>query len=101
MTALLREIGVRSCARDALGFRKGALLKEGHDVVLFESGRVAEAWGLGLVRRHQPWARIVVDSVDIHFPPGEEASPVGVSDPETVAANKRRQSWPPTGRRTP
>jgi len=43
------------------------------------------------IRRYQPWTKIVVDSVDVHFVRENAASDLGFMDAAAVAGNKRRE----------
>jgi hypothetical protein len=60
------------------------------DAVLFEFWHTAER-GADLVRRLQPWARIIVDTVDVHFRREEAEAALGLADSSAVAERKRRE----------
>jgi glycosyltransferase involved in cell wall biosynthesis len=83
----LRKIGVRVLDPYwTLGLER-TLLRTVYDGVVFEFWESAR-FGAGLVRRHQPWAKVIVDSVDIHFRREEDGLSIGISDPARVEANK-------------
>jgi len=67
-----------------------ALLRHVYDAVLFEFFTTADL-GMELVARLQPWAKIIIDTIDIHFRRETGALALGLSDPATVEANKRRE----------
>jgi O-antigen biosynthesis protein len=86
--AMLRRAGVRILSAAWVFGLERTLLERAYDAVLFEFWQRAEL-GASLVLRHQPWARIIVDSVDIHFRREEAGLSLGISDPTTVEANKQ------------
>ncbi len=86
--AMLLRGGVRVLPATWVFGLECALLERAYDAVLFEFWHSAEL-GASLVLRHQPWARIIVDTVDIHFRREEDGLSLGISDPTTVEANKQ------------
>ena len=60
------------------------------DVVLCEFWHCAE-WAFRQMRCWQPWAHVVVDSVDVHFLREEAGLRQGIGDSATVNANKLRE----------
>lgn len=89
---LLREAGVRVLPGYWLLSLEYALSRRIYDAVIFEYWTFAEL-GIDLVARHQPWARIFVDSVEIVFRREEARLSLGLPgyDPGTVADRKRRE----------
>jgi hypothetical protein len=86
----LRSEGVR-VLRGAWGDGlQGALARHVFDAVLFEFWSSAEL-GAERVRRQQPWARVIVDSVDVQFRREEAEAALGLADPAPVADRKRRE----------
>jgi glycosyltransferase involved in cell wall biosynthesis len=86
----LRVAGVRIVPPDWLLGLERELLRRIYDAVVFEFWENAEI-GAWLVRRAQQWARVVVDSVDVHFLREAGAVAVGACDPATASDNKRRE----------
>ncbi len=84
------EIGVGTY--DRFWFQRG-LIGRTYDVIFFEYWKAA--WGhLGAARSCQPWARLIVDSVDVHFL--RERSELAFRDPgpdqrATVERNARNE----------
>jgi glycosyltransferase involved in cell wall biosynthesis len=48
-------------------------------------------WGIGQARRLQPWAKIVVDSVDVHFVREAAAVRLGLMDEKIAAENRQNE----------
>ncbi len=88
--SMLTEDGVQVRPPGWLPGLERVLLEQTFDAVVFEFWHNAEL-GAGLVDRYQPWARTIVDTVDIHFRREEAALKLGISDAATVEANKRRE----------
>jgi glycosyltransferase involved in cell wall biosynthesis len=90
--AILREGGVRVLPGHWHFSLEIALGTRMYDAIVFEYWYVAE-YGIDLVARYQPWARIIIDSVDIHFRREEGGVSLGISgfDAATVADNKQRE----------
>ncbi len=87
--ARLRKIGV-TVFPDAWRGVESALAFARYDVVIIEFWTFAEQL-LDTIARWQPWAKIVIDTVDVHFLREETGLALGVSDAATVAANKTRE----------
>jgi glycosyltransferase involved in cell wall biosynthesis len=86
----LRSDGVRVLRGDWLSGLENALTDQVFDVVLFELWASAEV-GIEPVRRLQPWARIIVDSVDLHFRREDAEAALGLLDPALAADRKHRE----------
>jgi len=69
-----------------IGLRR-ALLSELYDVVLFEFWTCARE-GVDLVQRHQPWAKVIIETVDINFRREAAAAQMGLMDPALAASNQ-------------
>ena len=63
------------------------LLAETFDVVLFEFWTSAHH-GIALVHQFQPWAKVIIETVDIHFRREADAASIGLMDSQLAAANK-------------
>jgi glycosyltransferase involved in cell wall biosynthesis len=87
---MLRGIGVGVLPAGWVYGLERALFERAYDCVLFEFWSGADD-GAALVRRHQPWARVIIDTVDIGFRRDADGLAVGISDPATVEANKLRE----------
>jgi glycosyltransferase involved in cell wall biosynthesis len=84
-----REIGVRLInGRDRPLTR--LLLGRAYDSCVIEFWNVAE-WAIGPILQIQPWLKIVVDTVDVHYLREEAAAKLGLLDAAEVEANKRRE----------
>jgi O-antigen biosynthesis protein len=83
----LRSVGVNAISPDALGWLRGAFRRQRYDLGLFEFWHTAADYG-ALFRKDQPWAKIVVDSVDLHFLREEAAARLDLFDPEAANANR-------------
>lgn len=90
--ATLRNAGVRVLPGAWRFGIEQALVGWIYDAVFFEYWWCAEC-GIDLVARYQPWARTIVDTVDIHFRREEAGLSLGISGFEaaTVADNKQRE----------
>ncbi len=88
----LRDDGVRVLPGHWHFGIEQALGRRVYDAVFFEFWFIAEQ-GIDLVRRHQPWARIVIDSLDLNFRRNEAAVALGVRDhdPSALLAIKERE----------
>jgi glycosyltransferase involved in cell wall biosynthesis len=66
------------------------------DVIIFEFWHSAY-WSIPIVRAVQPWARIIVDTVDVHFARMEAAVEAGIETPPQAAEQKQKElqtySW--------
>jgi glycosyltransferase involved in cell wall biosynthesis len=92
----LRDLGVRVLphrARRGFEYRavRRALLRNLYDIVFFEYWFAAANGYLEEVRRFQPWARVVVDSVDVHFLRHEAGSRFGQSATDDIEKSKHRE----------
>ncbi len=67
-----------------------ALSARAYDAVLFEFWNWAER-GIGAVRRLQPWAKVVIETVDIHFLREEASLALGMGELASVEANKQAE----------
>lgn len=86
----IRRLGVRVLPAGGPHGLQGAVLRRPYDAAVFEFWNAAEL-GLERVRRAQPWAKLVVDSVDIHFRREGLGVAVGALDGAAAAANKARE----------
>lgn len=66
------------------------LAKRSYDIVLIEFWYTAERVH-SEIRRRQPWTKIVVDSVDVHFTREELAAQLGLLDPAVASKNKNSE----------
>jgi glycosyltransferase involved in cell wall biosynthesis len=87
---LLTRAGIRVLVTDRFGWLVGCLQRRRYDVVLFEFWQTAEEFA-DRARTIQPWAKIVVDSVDVHFVRELAAAGLGLYPPERAAANRERE----------
>jgi glycosyltransferase involved in cell wall biosynthesis len=85
---MLRRAGVRVLHLGEWRPVERAALRRLYDIVLFEFWNLARN-DVGLFRRLQPWAKVVIDTVDVHFLREESALALGHLDERTVAANKQ------------
>jgi glycosyltransferase involved in cell wall biosynthesis len=88
--AALRREGVHVLRGSWGSGLEDALARYVFDAVLFEFWSSAEL-GTERVRRQQPWARVIVDSVDANFRREEAEAALGLGDPATVLDHKRRE----------
>jgi glycosyltransferase involved in cell wall biosynthesis len=61
-----------------------------YDVFLFEFWYTA-SWMVELFRQAQPWAKMIIDTVDVHFLREESGLKLGISEPGVVEENKRNE----------
>jgi glycosyltransferase involved in cell wall biosynthesis len=92
----LRDLGVRVLPhRVRRGFEyravRRALLRNLYDVVFFEYWFAAADGYLEEVRRFQPWARVVIDTVDVHFLRHETGILHGQFAKDNIAESKQRE----------
>ena len=85
----LQAIGVNVLRNGKLGLEQ-AVLQRVYDIVIFEFWRCA-AQCMDMIRRQQPQAKVVIDSVDIHFVREEAGLAFGISEPALVSANKQKE----------
>ena len=83
------DAGVRVLPPGMGAVERAACLRA-YDVFLCEFWRTAESV-MPLFRKTQPWAEIVVDSVDVHFLREEAWAAVGGIEPAIVCENRRRE----------
>jgi len=88
--AMLNDFGIRILSGNSWRAFDRGLHRQCYDLVLFEFWEAAEQF-TNSVRRHQPWAKLVVDTVDVHFLREEAALKLGHLDQDTVASHKRRE----------
>lgn len=87
-TENLKQIGVR-LIENRQNFDLAAAQRL-YDVGLFEFWQSAYA-NANILREQQPWVHIVIDSVDIHFAREEAGLAFGISDPQAIETNKKRE----------
>lgn len=85
----LKASGVRVLNRGKNSFH-ATTQRHIYNVVILEFWEFAEHF-LPIVRQRQPWATILVDSIDVHFMREEAGLQFGLSDAATVATNKQRE----------
>jgi hypothetical protein len=61
-----------------------------YDVFLFEFWHTA-SWMIELFRQAQPWAKMIIDTVDVHFLREESGLKLGIFEPGAVEENKRNE----------
>jgi hypothetical protein len=86
---MLDRIGVKVGTSSTEGLQM-RLAQRLYDIVIFEFWMQA-AVRLEVVRKRQPWAKLIVDSVDVHFLREEAALAVGKLDKHSVESNKRHE----------
>ena len=93
----LRELGVRvptlkTAEFDRFWFHRN-ISKRSYDVIFFEYWKAA--WGhLAIARACQPWAKLIVDSVDVHFlreTAEMDFRPLGPDQRATVSRNQQQE----------
>lgn len=82
----LEAAGARVVATEYEGFRR-ALGARPYGLILCEFWDAAREMG-PLIRRRQPWAKFVVDSVDVHYLREASAIRLGFAEAEAVARRK-------------
>jgi O-antigen biosynthesis protein len=87
---LLKSIGVNVIPPAKWGWYRGILLRKKYHAGLFEFWHTAERLSPEF-RKYQPWAKVLIDSVDIHFAREESAVPLGLVDPNIVENNRKRE----------
>jgi glycosyltransferase involved in cell wall biosynthesis len=84
-----REIGVNVLDGRGYSFAR-IMFHRCYDVFLFEFWHTA-SWMVELFRQAQPWAKMIIDTVDVHFVREESGLKLGVSEPGVVEENKRKE----------
>ncbi|WP_435011775.1 glycosyltransferase (plasmid) [Tundrisphaera lichenicola] len=85
-----RQIGVRLVGAVPGGSLERVSIRRRYHIGLFEFWEYAE-WAAGVFRERQPWARVIIDTVDIHFLREEAGLAHGFSDAAGVEARKLRE----------
>jgi len=86
----LRAAGVNVLPTDGLGWFAGVLRSRQYDIGLFEFWHTAARFG-NVFRELQPWAKLVVDSVDVHFRREEGEASLGFLNQIEVVTNRREE----------
>ncbi len=86
----LEQVGVNVLPSDGYGGLRTVVRSRRYDIGWFEFWTSAASTG-DIFRQHQPWAKFVVDSVDMHFAREAGALAVGDADAESVARNRGRE----------
>ena len=88
-TALLKDQGIHVLPIAKNSFHR-AVCKTEYQLCLYEFWP-CYFWTAKVLRYFQPWVKIVVDSVDLHFLREESALALGLADADTVTRNKQHE----------
>jgi glycosyltransferase involved in cell wall biosynthesis len=85
----LRDVGVKPVPTWKYALEL-AIYERSYDVCIFEYYGMALRF-TSLVKQAQPWIKVIVDTVDIHFLREELGLAVGISDEATVSRSKEEE----------